>query len=160
MTDDASSPLPLFSTRSWAVAGAALAGAGAPPETDVTAGLDLFQAAPEAATDGYAVWKAAMAAEKAAAESARRSAELPVNSETDGFTRWKQDSEEARRAFEKRWGIPSGKRVRLQLRGEPREREGILRLVEEPHGSSAKQLRLTLNGHTFPASQIESLARV
>ncbi|WP_395748506.1 hypothetical protein [Prosthecobacter sp.] len=149
--------LPLFTSRTWAVAGAPLTRSTPPP--DVTAGLDLFQAGPDTATDGYAAWKAAMAAEKAAAEASRRSAELPVQSDADGFSRWKQEAEDARRAFEKRWGIPLGKLVRLQLRGEAREREGILRLVEEPPGTSSKHLRLTLSGHTFPASQIESLVR-
>jgi hypothetical protein len=160
MSDDLSSPLPLFTARSWAVAGTALPGASMPPPADVTTGLDLFQAAPETTTDGYSQWKAAMAAEKAAAEATRRRAELPVQADADGFARWKQESEDARRAFEKRWGIPTGKQVRVQLRGESREREGILRPVEEPQGSLAKQLRLTLGGHTFPASQIESLVRV
>jgi len=157
---DAEPPLPLFPTRSWAVAGAPLAGTNQPPQADATAGLELFESPRDAATDGYAAWKAAMAAEKAAAETHRRSAELPVNTDADGFARWKQETEEARRAFEKRWGIPPGKAVRVQLRGEAREREGILRIVEEPHGTSTRQLRLTLAGHTFSAAQIESLVRL
>jgi len=153
--------LPLFTGRSWAVAGQF----ESPPESRVakpvvTEGLELFQAAPAAEADGYTAWKSEMAAEKAAAEDRRRSAELPVHAGEDGFARWKDEAEAARRAFEKRWGVPLGKPVRVQLRGESREREGLLRVVEEPAGSSAKGLRLTLGGHVFGAGQIESLVRV
>ena len=78
MRDAETEPLPLFTTRSWAVAGAAAAGTGLPQplKADVTQGLELFQAAPEAAADGYAAWKAAMAEETAAAETRKRSSEL------------------------------------------------------------------------------------
>jgi len=101
-----------------------------------------------------------MSQEKAAAEQARRSAELPVCSDANGFARWKEEADAARRAFEKRWGVPLGKTVRVQLRGESREREGLLRLVDEPSRGSNKHLRLALGGHTFGANEIESLVRV
>lgn len=156
--------LPLFTGRSWAVAGQFERPRESRVEKPaVTEGLELFQAAPAAAAaeaEGYAAWKSEMAAEKAAEEARRRSAELPVLAGEDGFARWKEDAEAARRAFEKRWGVPLGKLVRVQLRGEAREREGLLRVVEEPAGSSAKPLRLTLGGHTFAAAQIESVVRV
>ena len=84
-----------------------------------------------------------------------------MNSDEDGFARWKEEAEAAKRAFEKRWGVPLGKLVRVQLRGEAAEREGLLRVVEEAaEGKSAKQLRLTIAGHTFAAAQIESVVRV
>ena len=153
--------LPLFTGRSWAVAGKferPLESHGAKPA--VTEGLELFQAAPAAEADGYSTWKSEMAAEKAAEEARRRSAELPVRAGEEGFARWKEDAENEKRAFEKRWGVPLGKLVRVQLRGEAREREGLLRVAEEPAGSSAKALRLTLGGHVFAAAQIESLVRV
>jgi len=152
--------LPLFTGRSWAVAGKferPLESHGAKPA--VTEGLELFQAAPAAEAEGYAAWKSEMAAEKAAEEARRRSAELPVRAGEEGFARWKEDAEAARRAFEKRWGVPLGKLVRVQLRGEAREREGLLRVAEAAEGSS-KLLRLTLGGHTFAAAQIESVVRV
>ncbi|OYW31274.1 MAG: hypothetical protein B7Z47_01535 [Chthoniobacter sp. 12-60-6] len=128
----------------------------------MTEGLELFQASSAAAetTDGYSAWKSAMAAEKAAADARRRSAELPVNSDEGGFARWKEEAEAAKRAFEKRWGVPLGKPVRVQLRGEALEREGVLRVAEEPAGKSAKHLRLTMAGHSFAAAQIESVVRV
>ena len=78
----------------------------------------------------------------------------------DGFACWKEEAESAKRAFEKRWGVPLGKPVRVQLRGEAREREGLLRVVEEAAGNSARPLRLVIGGHTFAAGQIESVVRV
>ena len=156
MTDAETPQLPLMKPRSWAVAGTVVPGANLSSVPDVTVGLELFQAAPATEADGYSAWKSAMAKEKAAAENP----ELPVQSSTDGFTRWKEEAEAARRAFEKRWGVPLGKAVRVQLRGEPREREGLLRLVDEPTRGSFKHLRLTLGGHRFGANEIESLVRV
>lgn len=152
--------LPLMTPRSWAVAGDMALGVGKPPNVEVTEGLALFQEAPAAGANGYAAWKAAMAEEKAAAQMQRLNAELPVQSGDGGFARWKEEAETAKRIFEKRWGVPLGKVVRVQLRGESREREGLLRLVEEPAQNSSRQLRLTLGGHAFLAAQIESLVRV
>ncbi|WP_395732768.1 hypothetical protein [Prosthecobacter sp.] len=154
--------LPLFTARPWAVAGGlGSSEPGRAVKPAVTEGLELFQAAPAAAeAEGYAAWKSEMAAEKAAEEARRRSAELPVRAGEEGFARWKEDAEVARRAFEKRWGVPLGKLVRVQLRGEAREREGLLRVAEEAAEGSSKLLRLTLGGHTFAAAQIESVVRV
>lgn len=153
--------LPLFTGRSWAVAGQfGRSETGRAAKPPVTEGLELFQGTPAAEADGYSAWKSEMAAEKAAEEARRRSKELPVNTSEEGFARWKEDAENVKRDFEKRWGVPLGRLVRVQLRGEAREREGLLRVVEEPAGSSAKALRLTLGGHVFAAAQIESLVRV
>ena len=126
------------------------------PKPEVTDGLALFESA-AAAEDGYARWKASVADERAAEEQARKAQELPAQGGEDGFARWKDEMDAAKRSFEHRWGILLGKRVRVQLRGEPREREGILRMVEEP---SSKSLRLSLDGHVFGSTQIESVSRV
>lgn len=86
-----------------------------------------------------------------------------ASSTNDGYSKWKAEADAERRAFELRWGIPLGKRVRLQLRGEAREREGVLRLAEEapqPGRRDARQLRLSLDGQIFPASLIESISRL
>jgi len=160
MTDAETPQLPLIKPRPWAVAGTVVPGAGMPSTPNVTAGLELFQAASATEADGYSAWKSAMSQEKAAVEKARRSAELPVHSDANGFARWKEEAEVAKRAFEKRWGVPLGKTVRIQLRGESREREGRLRLVDEPPRDSSKHLRLTLGGHGFGANEIESLVCV
>lgn len=153
--------LPLFVERAWAVAGdLAKSAAERDIKAEVTAGLELFQTSSAAETDGYSAWKSAMAVEKAAADARRRSTELPVNADEGGFARWKEEAEAAKRAFEQRWGVPLGKPVRVLLRGEAVEREGLLRVAEEPAGKSAKHLRLTLAGHTFAAAQIESVVRM
>lgn len=149
--------LPLFSERSWAVAGRY-----AVPEVkpEITEGLELFQAAPAAEADGYAAWKSEVAAQKAAEQARRRSKELPVHTSEQGFARWKEEAEKEKRAFEHRWGVPLGKPVRVLLRGESREREGLLRVVEEAAGKTTGQLRLTIGGHSFLAAQIESVVRI
>ena len=160
MTDAETPQLPLIKPRAWAVAGTVVPGADLSSAPDVTVGLELFQVAPATEADGYSAWKSEVTKEKAAAEQARQNPELPVQSGTSGFARWKEEAEVARRAFEKRWGVPLGKAVRVQLRGEPREREGLLRLVDEPTRGSFKQLRLILGDHRFGANEIESLVRV
>lgn len=152
-----SRPSPLPTAQSWAVAGVSLP----KNEKAVVEGLELFAAATAQAGDGYARWKAEVAAERAALEAEqeadRRDTELPTADNDQGYAQWKAEADAARRAFEKRWGIPLGKRVRVQLRGEVREREGLLLAVEETPSKTAKQLRLRLGTHVFPASQIESL---
>ena len=146
--------------RRWAVAGHLGETAAMPakrlPKPEVTAGLALFESAAPV-EDGYERWKAAVADEKAAAKQARSKQELPAQPGEDGFARWRAEMDAAKRAFEHRWGVPLGKRVRVQLRGEPREREGLLRLVEEP---DANEQRLSLGGHVFATTQIESVSRV
>lgn len=142
-------PFPLPTAQSWAVAGVSLS----KNEEAVVEGLELFAAAPAEAGDGYARWKAEVEAE-------RRATELPTADNDQGYTQWKAEADAARRAFEQRWGIPLGKRVRVQLRGEVREREGLLLAVAETPSKTAKQLRLRLGTQVFPASQIESLVCV
>jgi hypothetical protein len=142
--------------RRWAVAGKLPATSQSPAtplqEPPVTEGLALFEAA-SVTEDGYARWKSAVAEEK----QSQKAGDLLARSGEDGFERWKSEMDAAKQAFEHRWGIPLGKRVRVQLRGEPREREGLLRLVEQP---SSKGLRLSLEGHVFVMAQIESVSRL
>lgn len=156
--------LPLFTARPWVLVGGLGASETArevkPAKPAPTEGLELFQAAPAAEAEGYAAWKSEMAATKAAERARLRSMELPEHGGEEGFVRWKEDAEAARLAFERRWAVPLGKHVRVLLRGESREREGLLRVVQVAGGNTAGQLRLTLGGHTFVAGQIESLVRV
>lgn len=160
------------SPRRWAVAGSGQTqtvrlGEGetlSVPEAEsrsggagATDGLALF--ARETAVDGYERWKAEVAQERAAQAVARRAAELPAQADDTGYAAWKAEAEEEKRAFEQRWGVPLGRRVRVQLRGEAREREGLLRLVEEsPKRGSV--LRLRLGEEVFEAGRIESLVRL
>lgn len=159
-----------FTPRRWAVAGGEKTGrlgeeeTGSVPEVESrsggageTEGLALFVL--ETAADGYERWKAEVAQERAAQESVRRAVELPAQAGDEGYARWKAETEGAKRAFEQRWGVPLGKRVRVQLRDEAREREGLLRMVEEP-GSGGKTLRLRLGTEVFEAGRIERLVRV
>jgi len=121
------------------------------------AGLELFQGA--AADDGYARWKAEAAQARAVEAEARRAAELPTQGDGAGYAAWKSAAEAAKRAFEQRWGVPLGKPVRVQLRGEAREREGCLFVAGEA-AERGKPLRLRLGSEVFEASRIESVVRV
>ncbi len=87
--------------------------------------LDLFAVAPAEAEDGCARWKAEVAAARAAEKAARYADQLPMTATDEGYAQWKTEADAARRAFEQRWGIPLGKRVRVQLQGEACEREGV-----------------------------------
>jgi hypothetical protein len=127
------------------------------PGEAVAAGLELFQGA--AAVDGYARWKAEAAQARAVEAEARRAAELPTQGDGAGYAAWKSAAEAAKRAFEQRWGVPLGKPVRVQLRGEAREREGCLFVAGEA-AERGKPLRLRLGSEVFEASRIESVVRV
>ena len=125
------------------------------PPSDQLDPLDLF-ANTAANEDGYARWRAEVEAERDAGH-------LPVNPNAAGYERWKAEMQQHRAAFEKRWGIRIGRRVRICLRGEPREREGILHLAEELTDSAVKSarripLRLRIGDFNFLPSQIESLS--
>lgn len=127
------------------------------PGAAAAAGLELFQGA--AAVDGYARWKAEAAQARAAEAEARRAAQLPAQGDGAGYVAWKSEAEAAKRAFEQRWGVPLGKPVRVQLRGEAREREGSLFVAGEA-AERGKPLRLRLGSEVFEASRIESVVRV
>lgn len=159
-----------FTPRRWAVAGGGKTGRLGEEETErapevesrsggagATEGLALF--AQETSADGYERWKAEVARERAAQEALRRAAELPAQADDEGYAAWKSEAEAAKRAFEQRWGVPLGKPVRVQLRGEAREREGCLFVAGEA-AERGKPLRLRLGSEVFEASRIESVVRV
>lgn len=167
MPDSDTPSLPLDGPRRWALAGSSATPKKPLFEKPATAAdavvqkLELFQTAVEKTDDGYARWKAEVAAERQAQADVRRASELPVKSDDGGYAAWKEDAESARRNFEQRWGVPIGKAVRVQLRGESREHEGVLRIDEEPSATEgARQLRLRIGEHRFNAAQIESLVRL
>ena len=129
-----------------------------------TAGLELFQAANSlgAGTDGYTRWNEEVAAEREATKTARFSLELPAYQDESGYHAWKTAELAARQALEQRWGVPLGKAVRVRLRGELHEREGILRVV--PHSGQKpsagfQTLRLSIGGHEFSVSELEQVTR-
>jgi len=113
------------------------------------------------------LWAIAGPAKPVAASAAGGEAEpdLFQISRGDGYEKWKQEQAAERLAFQKQWGVPLGKQVRVQLRGEPRERVGRLVVAEEPgkrstKGAASRHLRLRIGDHVFLSSQIESLVRV
>lgn len=150
----------LFATtpRRWAVAGKL----GEKPKTSVsgevpvTEGLALFEQPETGAESGYERWKSEAAEARAKAETARRAEELPALGDDAGYAAWKREVEEAKRSFERRWGVPPGCVVRVQLRGEPMEREGVLRVSEAPAGPKAV-LRLQVGDRVFEVREIEHL---
>lgn len=159
--------LPLFTAvtrpRLWAVAGAQQPSEKTPPapapSPPQTAGLALFQAAAADAC-GYAKWKAEAQAERAAQEEQKRACELPASAGHQGYETWKTEVAQARLAFEQRWGIPLGRAVRVRLRGEWQDREGVLRLADDAGPKKGRGVELRLGDHRFAASQIESVVRV
>ena len=115
--------------------------------------LDLFAAAPKS-EEGYLKWRTETAQE-------RKAGLLPERADESGYAAWKSDQLAQRAAFEKQWGIRLGHPVRIQLRGEPREREGLILLVDDlPPSSSRQPLRLRIGDHLFLPIQIESLVTV
>lgn len=155
--------LPLFSAatrpRLWTVAGAQQQlnkPVEAPPEPPT--GRDLFQGGPS--DDGYARWKAEAQAERDAAAEKRRASELPAAANHEGYEAWKSEVAELKRAFEHRWGVPLGRSVRVTLRGEHREREGVLRLADDAMPDKGRSVALRLGDHTFAATQIQSVVRL
>lgn len=152
--------LPLFSAatrpRVWTVAGdkaEKIIPAENPPPAP-TAGLELFQGA--STNDGYTRWKAEALAEREAQLEKQRASELPSAAGQQGYETWKAEIAEVRRAFEHRWGVPLGKQVRVRLRGEWKEREGLLRLADDDMPTKG----LRLGDHTFAANEIESVVRL
>ena len=80
----------------------------------------------------------------------------------DGYRRWREELDERKRAFESRWGVILGKRVRLQLTGHPHAVDGIITLIEEKKTSAARFDRPTLCIGTieFSPNEIDSIIRL
>lgn len=76
----------------------------------------------------------------------------------DGYERFQLERQAALRDFQKRWGVPLGKSIRVQLSSHSLPLEGILRLDENspPH---PRYVRLIIADHRFHSGQIESLVR-
>lgn len=72
-----------------------------------------------------------------------------------GYRRWQERLDQQRRDFERRWGIPLGHRVRVQLEHHAKPLVGR---VEAIQARSAKP-RLRLGTVEFSPDQIESVVR-
>jgi len=74
-----------------------------------------------------------------------------------GYQRWREELDARKRAFEARWGVILGRRVRLQLRDHLHPIEGIIRLREDKQPKNAKHPLLIINNLEFSAAHIDSL---
>lgn len=94
------------------------------------------------------------------AEAARHEAELlPQMEDETGFARWRDEEAAARKEFERRWGAPIGKKVRVELVDGSPPFEGVLLHVEQRRPLQ-KGVRLRVGLREFPSTQIHSLVRI
>ncbi len=78
-----------------------------------------------------------------------------------GYLKWQQELDERKRAFEMRYGVIVGRRVRVCLEGEDLPLEGIITIVPQKKGvQSPSKLRLCLGGREFGTAEIESIIRI
>lgn len=126
--------------------------------------MDLFTfASTNNDESGYQRWRAEADAARAAspAENAQSGeAELPVSSDASGYEHWHAQMVEARRAFERRWGVPAGHRVRVQLSDGDSELEGTLQIIERISPTKKDGLMLQLGGRQFRATEVVRVVRI
>lgn len=77
-----------------------------------------------------------------------------------GHGQWLLELEEKKRAFEVRYGVMIGRRVRVQLIGETYPLEGMIYLISQKTPPSAIKLRLGLGSREFTPLEIESIVRL
>ena len=110
---------------------------------------------------GYERWRAEVEAERRAGLGRRKEpGELPVAADAAGYERYRAEMDGARLEFERRWGVPVGHSVRVLLRDDDREHEGILRVVEKVTPTKKHGLMLRIGGREFRAAEVVSLVRV
>jgi len=80
----------------------------------------------------------------------------------EGFRNWRKRLDEKRRAFERRWGIVLGRRVRVTLRDHDRPLEGEIYLATDdaPDSCSAGEIRLCIGGFEFTRAEIAGIVRL
>lgn len=82
-------------------------------------------------------------------------------SDASGYEAWQRQQQEQKKAFEKKWGIPLGCRVRVQLTTQGRPIEGLIRFAsDDPKEASAKERFLRIQDTAFSPREVESLTRV
>lgn len=86
--------------------------------------------------------------------------DLSGNGSEDGHRKWQQELEAKKRAFETRYGVILGRRVRVQLAGELHPLEGMIYLVSKNIKQPGNKLRFQLGTREFIASEIESIIRI
>ena len=86
--------------------------------------------------------------------------DLSGNGSEEGHRKWQQELESKKRAFETRYGVILGRRVRVQLAGELNPLEGMIHLISKDTRLPGAKLRLQLGTREFTASEMESIIRI
>lgn len=77
----------------------------------------------------------------------------------DGYRKWRERLDEEKRAFESRWGVVLGKRVRAVLTDHAKPLSGVLEWFREPGDPATTAPRFRLRGVEFGPGEIESIVR-
>ena len=86
--------------------------------------------------------------------------DLSGNGSEEGHRKWQQELDAKKRAFEARYGVILGRRVRVQLAGELNPLEGTIYLISKDMKLPGNKLRFQLGTREFIASEIESIIRI
>lgn len=86
--------------------------------------------------------------------------DLSGNGSEEGHRKWQQELDAKKRAFESRYGVILGRRVRVQLAGELNPLEGMIHLISKDTRQPGSKLRFQLGSREFIASEIESIIRI
>jgi hypothetical protein len=86
--------------------------------------------------------------------------DLSGNGSEEGHRKWQQELDEKKRAFEVRYGVILGRRVRVQFSGELNALDGMIYLVSKSEPQASGKLRFRLGNREFTANEIESIIRV
>ena len=66
-----------------------------------------------------------------------------------GYLRWREQLDDARRAFEHRFGVILGRLVRVRLEGHMRSIEDTIRLVSQQRSAKHQDIRLRIKNLEF-----------
>jgi len=80
----------------------------------------------------------------------------------EGYRNWQKRLDEKKRAFERRWGIVVGRRVRVTLHDHDRPFEGEIYLATDgvSDSCSAEEIRLRIGGFEFTRAEIAGIVRL
>jgi hypothetical protein len=78
----------------------------------------------------------------------------------DGYRRWREELDAARKAFEIRWGVILSRRVRVILQDHEKPLEGLLRLAARKGRKNHAPPEFELAGLRFTPAMIESIVQL
>lgn len=78
----------------------------------------------------------------------------------DGYRRWREELDAARKAFELRWGVILSRRVLVLLQDHEKPLEGLLRLVSGSGKKSHAPPEFELCGLRFTPAMIRSIVQL